>query len=248
VEVLTLAFSFVLGAILASFGGVIAGRIGTGQSWSTGRSRCDACGTDLPAFALVPILSALMRRACRACGVRATAWYALQEAVLGALFALGAWRFGLTPQLAVFFALLFVLYVLVLYDLRHTIVPPVLSALLAVLCLALAILESPSWHALGVAFVIAAVIGLAFVALHALSRGRAMGLGDAPVAFALSLAAAPLAPAGLAFSFWIGAAVGIVIVASRPRGRRMGIEVPFVPFLAAGYLLAILTQWNPFPW
>jgi len=27
----------------------------------------------------------------------------------------------------------------------------------------------------------------------------------------------------------------------------MGIEVPFVPFLAAGYLLAFFTQWNPLP-
>ena len=26
----------------------------------------------------------------------------------------------------------------------------------------------------------------------------------------------------------------------------MGVEVPFAPFLAAGFLLAYFTQWNPF--
>jgi prepilin signal peptidase PulO-like enzyme (type II secretory pathway) len=73
-----------------------------------------------------------------------------------------------------------------------------------------------------------------------------MGLGDAPVALALALLAGPgLALAGLLFSFWIGALVGIAILVSRPKGHRMGIEVPFVPFLAAGYLLAFFTRWNP---
>jgi prepilin signal peptidase PulO-like enzyme (type II secretory pathway) len=32
----------------------------------------------------------------------------------------------------------------------------------------------------------------------------------------------------------------------RPKGHRMGIEVPFVPFLAVGFLLAYFTQWTPF--
>ena len=246
-SVLAAAF-FLLGAILASFGGVIAGRIGTGQSWIRGRSRCDACAADLEATAMVPIISSLLQRACRACGMRASAWYALQEAVLGTLFLAAELKFGLTPYLAAFLAAAFVLYVLVLYDLRHTIVPPVLSALLAVLSALCAVLAASSAQALLIAVIIAVIIGAAFAALHFLSGGRAMGLGDAPVAFSLSLLAAPFAPASLAFSFWIGAAVGIAMVAMLPRGRRMGIEVPFVPFMAAGYLLALFTQWNPFPW
>jgi len=40
--------------------------------------------------------------------------------------------------------------------------------------------------------------------------------------------------------------VGIVLLARAPRGARMGIEVPFAPFLAAGFLLAYFTQWDPF--
>ena len=96
------------------------------------------------------------------------------------------------------------------------------------------------------ALMVAGVISLGFFLLYAFSRGRAMGLGDAPVSFALALlVGASLAIPGLLFSFWIGAIVGIAILATTPKGHRMGIEVPFVPFLAAGYLLAFFTQWNP---
>jgi leader peptidase (prepilin peptidase) / N-methyltransferase len=92
----------------------------------------------------------------------------------------------------------------------------------------------------------AGVIGSGFFLLHYFSKGRAMGLGDSPVALALALVTGgSLAIAGLLFSFWIGAVVGIGILVATPKGHRMGIEVPFVPFLAAGYLLAYFTQWNP---
>jgi prepilin signal peptidase PulO-like enzyme (type II secretory pathway) len=73
-----------------------------------------------------------------------------------------------------------------------------------------------------------------------------MGLGDTPVALGLSLLVGMNSVSGLLFSFWIGAVIGIGILARYPKGHRMGIEVPFVPFLAAGYLLAFFTQWNPF--
>ena len=82
--------------------------------------------------------------------------------------------------------------------------------------------------------------------IHFFSRGRAMGLADAPLAFGLSLLVGQSALAGFIFSFWIGAVIGIALLAGRPSGSRMGVEVPFAPFLAAGFILAYFTQWNPF--
>ena len=73
-----------------------------------------------------------------------------------------------------------------------------------------------------------------------------MGLADAPLAFGLSLLVGPIALSGFIFSFWIGALIGIVVLLRRPVGSRIGSEVPFAPFLAAGFLLAYFTQWNPF--
>jgi prepilin signal peptidase PulO-like enzyme (type II secretory pathway) len=66
------------------------------------------------------------------------------------------------------------------------------------------------------------------------------------MALGLSLLVGPsVVLPGVLFSFWIGALYGIVVLVSTPRGHRMGIEVPFVPFLALGFLLAFFTGWNP---
>ncbi len=235
-----------LGAVLASFVTVIAERAYTGESWVTGRSRCNSCTRFLDARDLVPVLSwvATLGR-CRTCKARVPFLYAVGELMLGALFALSYLALGPTPALPVFLASLLVLAFIVIYDLRHTVVPPVASWTLIGLALLYAALSTTDERALGLTLLTAGGIALAFFLLHALSRGRAMGLGDAPVALALSLLAGAAAIPGLVFSFWIGAIVGIAILVSRPKGRRMGVEVPFVPFLAAGYLLALFTQWNP---
>jgi prepilin signal peptidase PulO-like enzyme (type II secretory pathway) len=237
---------FALGAVCASFAGVVAGRLHTGESWISGRSRCDSCGRYLGPPDLVPILSWLLSLGrCRTCGSRVPAAYPAFEAALGLVFVLGYHSLGLTLPLAPFLAAAFVLAVIVLYDLRHTVVPPAASALLAALCVLFAWLAAPHSAAFGGALVAGSVIGLGFLAMHAVTRGKAMGLGDAPVAFSLAVLASPYAFPGLLFSFWSGAVIGIAVLFLRRGGPRMGVEVPFVPFLALGFLLAYFIQWNP---
>lgn len=238
----------IVGAILASFAGVISERLYTGEGWVQGRSRCNSCDRTLSFLDLVPVLSWLVQWGrCRMCRAPLPLRYPLTEALLALLFALSYVTFGSTLALVFFLLSLFFLTVIVLYDLRHTIVPLsfaglfVLSALAHILALGLPLIFLES------ILLIAGVIGLGFFLMFAVSKGRWMGLGDAPIAFGLSLLAGTQALAGLLFSFWIGAVIGIVILARTPRGHRMGIEVPFVPFLALGYILAIFTQWNPLP-
>jgi len=165
--------------------------------------------------------------------------------VLAFLFVLAYLKFGLSLSLVLFLIALLVLSFIVLYDLRHTVVPPLASALLVFVSALFAAVTYGGGQLLGSVYLTAGFVAFAFFLLFALSRGRAMGLGDSPVALALSLVAGPVALAGLLFSFWIGALIGIGILVSTPKGHRMGIEVPFVPFLALGYLLAFFTQWNP---
>lgn len=245
-EVLIFFSMFLAGAIVASFMGVVSARLHTGQSFLVGRSTCDACGAPLVPWSLVPILSYLILRGrASCCGARLSVVSPLSELTLGLLFVFSyqmlGFIWGLLP-LAVSLALLLAL---VSYDFMHQILPPALlypfvalSALTAV-----SLYPQSAWYGI---FITALGIGGSLAAMHVLSRGRAMGLADAPLAFALALIAGPGALTGFLFSFWIGAVVGIVLLAKRPSGSRIGVEVPFAPFLASGFLLAFFTQWNLF--
>lgn len=238
---------FFIGAICASFATVVAERLNTGESWLQGRSRCNACGRALSARDLVPVLSFVMYRGrCRTCTSAIPRTYAILEIALGSAFVLLYMRIGATPELFLFFALLFVLAIIVVYDLRHTIVPFRLSLFLVLIGALIAVLSAKSSEELSATFLVAAAISLLFYLMHLLSRGRWMGLGDTPVALALSLSVDTHAFTGLLFSFWSGAVFGIALLVLEASGRTINREVPFVPFLAFGYILAFVTQWNLF--
>ncbi|MFA7302276.1 MAG: prepilin peptidase [Candidatus Paceibacterota bacterium] len=239
---------FACGAIVASFVGVVVARLNTGHSFVRGRSRCDACDTTLPSHALVPIVSYLLGGGkARCCGARISHYAPLTELLLGALFVMAYAKLGLVPLLPLMLVALALLLALVLYDLAHQILPPVLLYSFVVVAFLFRYLSAASQGDLQAALVAAALVGLLFLAMHVFSQGRAMGFADAPLALALALLVGPeLAFAGVCFSFWIGALVGITILLRRPRGSRMGVEVPFAPFLAAGFLLAYyVIPWNP---
>ncbi len=239
---------FVLGAIVASFIGVVVARLNTGQSILVGRSRCDACGAALPPLALVPIISYLAsggRAQC--CGARLSLLAPAAEVVSGGLFVLAYVALGLDPALPFMLLSVSLILALVLYDLAHQILP---SRLLFAFVAASAVTSyalAPSLAAFAATLLPALLIAASLALIHFLSRGRAMGFADAPFSFGLALLVGTAALPGFIFSFWIGSLVGIIMLARRPRGSRMGVEVPFAPFLAAGFLLAYFTQWNPLP-
>ncbi|MDE2021324.1 MAG: prepilin peptidase [Patescibacteria group bacterium] len=243
----TLAALFVLGAVTASFIGVLVARLNTGGSFLTGRSHCDACGVALSPFSLVPIVSYLAYAGrARCCGVRLRQTAPATEFLLGCLFALAYVRLGFVLALPFMLLSFAALFALVLYDLMHQVLPPVPLTVFVLASAGTGLLLAPDFVAFGVSFSVALVLSLSLLFVHLLSGGRAMGFADAPLVFGLALLAGPAALPGFAFSFWVGAVIGIAMLARRPRGSRMGVEVPFAPFLATGFLLAYFTQWNPF--
>ena len=238
---------FVVGANVASFAGVISERFYTGQGFLTGRSRCDACNAQLSPLALVPILSYLLsqgRSLC--CGARISARSPITEMLLGGLFVLSYFKLGITFALFFFLLSLSILLALVLYDLSHQILPLSLLAIFVITSVVTRFSVSPSIPEFSPSFITALLIAAFLALIHFASLGRAMGLADAPLAFGLALLVGPAALSGFIFSFWIGAVIGVALLYSRPRGSRMRVEVPFAPYLAAGFLLAYFTQWNLF--
>ncbi|MDP2650035.1 MAG: prepilin peptidase [bacterium] len=238
---------FILGAISASFIGVLVARLHTGQGFLIGRSRCDACNVPLALGALVPIFYYVVSRGrARCCGARLSAYAPLSELLLGGLFVLSYLKLGITSALCGMLFSLSLLLALVLYDLAHQILPTTLLFLFVTASAATGLSLAPSFTVFYNTLFIAFFIALSLVLIHFLSRGRAMGLADAPLVFGLALLVGPAALSGFVFSFWIGAVIGILVLLRRPTGSRIGVEVPFAPFLAAGFLLAYFTQWNPF--
>jgi len=240
-------FFFALGAIIASFLGVVSERWNTGESWFYGRSHCDSCTATLSSRDLVPVFSWLfIRGRCRFCGSRVSARSTIAEILLGALFVLAYLKLGITLSLVFMIVALAFLMLIVLYDLRHTLVPGVFSVPFVFASVFFAISNAVDIREFGFIFLTSAGIALVLSVLHFASHGRAMGLADTPITFGLALLTGPLAFSGFIYSFWIGAIVGIIILLRTPAGHRIGIEVPFAPFLATGFLLAYFTGWNVF--
>lgn len=243
-----LAALFSFGAVIASFAGVLVARLHTGQSFVAGRSRCDACNAVLAPSSLVPIISYFASGGrARCCGARLSPLAPCAELLLGGLFALAYVRLGLSDALPFMLLSLALLLPIVLYDLSHQILPPVLLGVFVTIAAVTNFMLATSYREFLTTIFIALLIAASLALIHLFSRGRAMGFSDAPLALGLALLAGPTALSGFVFSFWIGAGIGIILLLKRPRGSRMGVEVPFAPFLAAGFLLAYFTQWNVLP-
>lgn len=224
---------------------MVSERLYTGHGFLTGRSRCNACNVPLSPPSLIPIISFLASCGrARCCGARISALSPITEILLGALFMLSYLNLGIAPALPFFLISLSALLALVLYDLAHQILPtPLLAVFVVASALARILIPAPTSE-LYSSFITAFLIALFLALIHFASRGRAMGLADAPLAFGLAVLTGPSALSGFIFSFWIGAVIGIALLYRRPRGTRMGVEVPFAPYLAAGFLLAYFTKWN----
>jgi len=268
-------FFFVSGTIIGSFINVVTLRYHTGRSITRGRSACFSCGKALKWYELIPLISyGALRAHCRSCGSTLSLQYPAVEFGTGILF-FGMYLkffspFGLSFSSVLYFVLyasvISFLMAILVYDLRHKIIPnafvypPILFSLVLLL---LHYFEFNDLNALGM-FIFAGIgMALPIALLWFFSRGRAMGLGDAKLALALGFLLGPI-PALSAFllSFWFGALVGIFLL-FLPAMRRgiqklftphslsgtrirftMKSEIPFAPFLIFGFLLVFFFDIN----
>jgi prepilin signal peptidase PulO-like enzyme (type II secretory pathway) len=237
---------FILGTIIASFVGVVAARLNSGQGIVEGRSKCDACNAELGPLSLIPIFSYFVSGGrARCCGAKVSYVSPLTECALGGLFVLAYLKIGVTYSLPFMLISFSLMLALVLYDLNHQILPPALLAPFVFVSAITGYLSVPHTDFLSVVLMAFALAGVLAI-IHFGSGGRAMGFADAPFTFGCALLVGGAALPGFIFSFWIGAVLGIIVLLGRPRGSRIGVEVPFAPYLAAGFILAYFTQWNPF--
>jgi len=253
---------FIYGLIVGSFLNVVIFRFNTGRSALAGRSMCMACGKSLAWYELVPLFSFLaLRGKCSKCKSKISVQYPLVEGATGLFFLLLFFRYGwllfaghailffaLTAYLILCFALLLVIAV---YDMRHKIIPDTLVYSFIFLSIFSYFVQTGGTglfsSGTGSHLLAGAIAAVPFAALWFFSRGKMMGFGDAKLALGMGFfLGLSRAVAALALSFWLGAVVSVVLLLVQgagglhKKGKRftMKSEIPFAPFLIAGFFIA----------
>ena len=239
-----------LGAIIGSFLNALSFRFNTGRSIAKGRSRCMSCGHELGVLDLVPVFSyVLLGGRCRYCGAHISVQYPLVEVAAAAL-SLGVYLAHPVPLAYAFWMLVWMtLLFVVIYDMRHTVIPWSCSGLLA----ALAVFSLfVSFDQGGVSFAAPALwvvlagplLALPLTLLSLVSGGRWMGWADGILELSLGwMLGLSMGATALMLAFWSGALLGVSLIAVsklwRQVGKRftMGSELPFAPFLVLGFLI-----------
>lgn len=253
---LIFVFIFLLGSIIGSFLNVVIYRFNTGKSLVTGGSICMTCSHKLRWYELIPIFSFIIQSGrCRKCASNISHQYPVVEFGTGLIFALIAFHF--VPILSIsqvsyvilvtLFSFIFsLLMVISVYDIRHKIIPNTLVYVYALISLFSIFINQTG---IGPLFVFPSLISLAsgplfalpFALIWLISRGRAMGLGDAKLMLGIGWMLGPMqALSATIMSFWIGSVVSLFIMFFGKSKMTMKTEIPFAPFLIISTLITFL--------
>lgn len=226
----------IVGAITGSFLNALLYRFNTGRGMG-GRSRCMHCRHELSALDLIPLLSYLfLQGRCRYCRAKISPQYPLVELAMAGFALLTYFKYGVSIEFVLWFLIWAVLLFIVVYDLRHTIIPWTFSIFLLALALVhVWSLEFDIWN-------IAAgpLLALPLFLLSLISGGRWMGWGDSLLELSLGLLLGlSVGATALMLAFWAGALIGLLLILlSRWKAlqNRFTIqsEIPFAPFLVLG--------------
>ncbi len=123
-----LILSFIFGLIIGSFLNVIIHRVPRGESIVFPGSHCPACGKPIGAFDNIPLLSyVLLRGRCRNCNARISPAYPLVELLTALLFVAIIFKTGPSWEALIQMAFACVMLALIFTDLRHQLLPNVIT-------------------------------------------------------------------------------------------------------------------------
>jgi leader peptidase (prepilin peptidase)/N-methyltransferase len=229
----------IFGLAVGSFLNVCIFRLPRQLSVTRPRSRCTTCDRTLAWYENIPVLSWLVLRGrCRTCGERISIAYPLVELVTAALFVAGYQIYGWTPLLAARLAFACAMVVLFVIDLRHHILPNVITVPGIVIGFVLSLALPPGWRDSLIGLVAGGGVLFAIAEGYYRLRGiEGLGMGDVKM---LSMIGAflgwKLMLVTLILASFAGSVIGVGIIALG-RGD-MKAALPFGTFLAVGALTA----------
>lgn len=235
-----LALVVALGLVIGSFLNVVIARLPEHRGvW--GRSACPGCRAMIAWYDNIPVLSfVLLRGRCRACRMRISWRYPVVELATAALFALAYATFGLTPQLAVALALGAGLIAVTAIDLKHQIIPDVIT-LPGTVAGVVANLAIQRLHWLESILGIVVGGGIFWLILEGsiLLTGReGMGGGDVKLGAMLgAFLGWKITLLAIFIAVITGGLLAVTLLALGIAGRRQ--PIPFGPFLAAGGVVGL---------
>ena len=237
------------GLAVGSFLNVCIHRLPHAMSVVTPPSHCPACSVPVRWFDNVPVLGYLVLRGrCRACRAPIDPLYPCVEIVTAVLFLVQHQTLGLQPLLAPRLVFTSAMIVLFAVDLRHQVLPNVITLPGIVIGLLCSIFLAPGW--------IDALLGtlagggalLAIALGYFLVRGReGLGLGDVKMlAMVGAFLGWPLAFVTLAWASLLGATVGIGLL--RCYGFGWQHPLPLGSFLALAAVAASIVGGRFLDW
>ena len=229
-------FVLIAGICIGSFLNVLIYRIPEKLNFAKGRSFCPACGHELKAIDLVPVVSFLfLRGKCRYCGNKISFRYPLIELLGGALALCSVCRFGLTWQAAVVFACSCILLVIAFIDIDTMEIPNGLVLILLLLALVSLIwFRNITW--------LSALIGMAEISLPMVLMNLiikdSFGGGDIKLCAAcgLMLGWQQMLAAAL-IALITGGIYGAYLLIAKKKGKKD--HFAFGPFLSLGIIIAL---------
>jgi len=248
------AWSFIFGAVVASFVNVVAWRVPRGESVVLPASHCPKCGAFLKWYHNIPVFSWLfLRGRCAFCKKKVSARYILVELLGGFLFLALFLKYSFAAP--VLWAWVSLLMIGSLVDFDHCLLPDFvtvggavwgLAVSVAVFCAsifwpsvaeAMPFVPSPAMSFLGLAAGAGILWTVGFVGAK-IAKREAMGAGDVLLLGAVGAVSGPVAAVfTLVVSALAGSVAGLAWLAFSKAARVRWRMIPYGPYISLGAVL-----------
>jgi leader peptidase (prepilin peptidase)/N-methyltransferase len=233
----TATFAGLFGAIFGSFLNVVAYRLPRRESLVRPASRCPHCQTPIRPYDNIPLLSWLILRGrCRDCHAPIPRRYPLVEALTALLCVAAVIAGGSTATVVLDVVFILLLVPIALIDLEHRIIPNSLTALGALLAIAIGTGLDPAGET--TRLIAGAAAGGALL-VAALAYPRGMGMGDVKLAAVMGLFLGTSVAPAMLIALLAGTVFGMTLATRSGTRSARKTAVPFGPFLAFGSVAAI---------